>query len=104
LKPRSLEYAGVGDTSTQVLGSPQKIPLLNQRGLVGDIRLPELKLQKHRCGRNIIITICSDGISPRFSDKDLPLAEGAHRVAVFIMENYSRQHGDATVLVAKRKG
>lgn len=104
LKPRSLEYAGIGDISIQVLGSPRKIHLLSQRGIVGDIRLPDLKLQKHRCGRNIIIVICSDGISPRFTDKDLPLDQSAQNIADFIMENYRRQYGDATVLVVKRKG
>jgi len=104
LKPRSLEYVGVGDTGIQVMGSPQNIHLLSQRGMVGDIRLPDLKLQKHRCGRNIIITICSDGISPRFNDEDLPLNQSAQSIADFIMDNYRLQYGDATVLVAKRKG
>jgi len=104
LKPHSLEYVGVGDTSIHVMGSPQKIHLLSQRGIVGDIRPPGTKLQKHRCGCNIIIVICSDGISPRFTDKDLPLAESAQRIADFIMENYRRRYGDATVLVAKRIG
>ena len=39
LKPRSLEYAGVGDTSIRVIQTPIKINLFNQGGMVGDIRL-----------------------------------------------------------------
>jgi len=61
LKPRSLEYLGVGDIYSSVMGVPQKIYLQNQRGAVGDIRLPELKARRHRCGRNMIIIMCSDG-------------------------------------------
>jgi hypothetical protein len=48
--------------------------------------------------------MCSDGISPRFSgDKGLPLDKSAQHIADFIMENYIREYGDATVLVVKRK-
>jgi len=103
LKPRSLEYVGVGDTTVNVMGTPQKIHLPSQRGIVGDIRLPDLKSHRHRCGRNIIIIMCSDGISPRFTEEELPLDQNAQRIANYILENYRRQYGDATVLVAKRK-
>ena len=104
LKPRSLEYVGVGDTYIHVTGTPEKIHLQSQRGVVGDIRLPDLRLQKHRWGRNIIIIMCSDGISPSFTgDKDLPLDKSAQHIADFIMKNYIREYGDATVLVVKRK-
>ena len=37
LKPRSLKYVGVGDTTVHVMGTPQKIHLPSQRGIVGDI-------------------------------------------------------------------
>jgi len=103
LKPRSLEYLGVGDTDIQVTGTPEKIRLRSQRGIVGDIRLPNLRLQRHRCSRNIIAIICSDGISPRFTEEELPLDQNAQHIADYIMENYIREYGDATVLVVKRK-
>lgn len=104
LKPRSLKYVGVGDIYIHVTGTPEKINLQSQRGIVGDIRLPHLRLQKHRWGRNIIVIMCSDGISPRFSgDKGLPLDKSAQSIANYIMENYIREYGDATVLVVKRK-
>ncbi len=103
LKPRSLEYVGVGDTYIHVTGTSEIIHLQSQRGVVGDIRLPDLRLQKHRCGRNIIVIMCSDGIMPQFTAKDLPLDKNAQHIADFIMENYIREYGDATVLVVKRK-
>jgi serine/threonine-protein kinase RsbT len=104
LKPRTLEYVGVGDIDIHVTGTPEKIHFQNQRGVVGDIRLPDLRLQKHRCGRNIIAIMCSDGIMPRFSgDRDLPLDKSAQHIADFIMKNHIREYGDATVLVVKRK-
>ncbi len=103
LKPRSLEYVGVGDTYIHVTGAPEKIYLQSQRGVVGDIRLPHLRSQKHRWGRNIIVIMCSDGISPSFAgDKGLPLDKSAQSIANYIMENYIREYGDATVLVVKR--
>ncbi len=103
LKPRSLEYVGVGDTTIDVMGTSPKIHPISQMGIVGDFRLPNLKLQKFRCRRKIIIIMCSDGIKSRFSEEDLPLDRDAQHIANFIMENYCRQYGDATVLVAKRK-
>ena len=103
LKPRSLEYVGVGDTTIDVMGTPEKIHLMSQRGIVGDIRLPNLKLRRCRCDRKIILIMCSDGIKQRFTEEDLPLNEHAQQIANFIMDNYRRQYGDATVLVAKRK-
>lgn len=103
LKPLSLEYLGVGDTSIDVMGVPEKIFLLNQKGMVGDIRPPKLKLQKFRCGRHIILIMCSDGIIQRFTEDELPLDQHAQKVANYIMENYRSEYGDATVLVAKRK-
>ena len=103
LKSRSLHYLGVGDTTVDVMGTANSIHLHSQRGLVGDIRLPNLKIQRHRCGRKIIIIMCSDGISPRFTEDELPLEQNAQCIAQYIMENYCRQYGDATVLVAKRK-
>jgi len=104
LKPRSLEYLGVGDTTIDVMATPYKVNLLSQKGMVGDIRLPNLKLKRFRCVRKIIIIMCSDGIKPRFTEEELPLDQHAQQVANFIMENYRCQYGDATVLVAKRKG
>ncbi len=103
VKPRSLEYLGVGDTSIDVMGTKQKINLLSRKGMVGDIQLPNLKLQRYRCGRKIIFIMCSDGISPRFTEDNFPLEQRAQKIANFIMENYRREYGDATILVAKRK-
>jgi len=103
LKPRSLEYVGVGDTSIHIYGNPEKIALLNHKGIVGDTRFPNLKLQKFRCGRKITIIMCSDGIIPRYIEDDLPLDRSAQHITDFIMKNYHNQYGDATALVAKRK-
>ncbi len=103
LKPRSLEYLGVGDTSIHVYDNQNKIILRNHKGIVGDTRFPDLRLQKFRCGRKTTIVMCSDGIKPRFTEESLPLERSAQHIADFIMKNYHQQYGDATVLVAKRK-
>lgn len=103
LKHRSLEYVGVGDTSIHVMGTQKKIHLLSRNGMVGDVRLPNLTSNRYSCARKIIIIMCSDGINPSFAEEDLPLDQSAQHIADFIMENYCREYGDATVLVAKRK-
>ena len=98
-----MEYVGVGDINIHVTSAPEKIHLQSQRGGVGDIRLPDLRSQKYRCSRNIIAIMCSDGISSRFAgDKGLPLDKSAQHIAGFIMDDYIREYGDATVLVVKR--
>ena len=51
----------------------------------------------------IILIMCSDGISPRFHEEELPLDHHAQHIANYIMENYRCEYGDATVLVVKRK-
>ena len=103
LKPRSLDYLGIGDITIDIMATPKKRYIESQRGIVGDLRLPNLKLQKFRCGRKIILIMCSDGIIPRFTEDDLPLNQHAQQIANYIMENYRHEYGDATVLVAKRK-
>lgn len=103
LKPQSLEYLGVGDTFIDVICPDQKISFLNQGGIVGTFKMPALRIQRHRCRRKIIIIMCSDGIMHRFTENDLPLDQSAQKIADFIMGNYQREYGDATVLVAKRK-
>jgi anti-sigma regulatory factor (Ser/Thr protein kinase) len=101
LKPRSLGYIGVGDTFVKVF-SRHKLSLHGRGGIVGQ-SLPKLKLQKFSCNRRLTIIMCSDGIHFRFTEKDLPLKKSAQQIADFIMKNYIREYGDATVLVAKRK-
>lgn len=103
LKPQSLEYLGIGDTFIDVICPDQKISFLNQGGIVGTFKLPTLRTQRHRCRRKVIIIMCSDGIMHRFTENDLPLDQSAQKIADFIMGNYQREYGDATVLVAKRK-
>ena len=86
------------------MGTSKKISLWNREGILGmNGEMPNLHLQKFNCGRKIIIIMCSDGISVHFTEEGLPLNKSAQNIADFIMENYRRQYGDATVLVAKRK-
>jgi len=103
LKPLSLQYVGVGDTSISVIDTHKKIQVFNQSGIVGE-RLPNLTLQKHRCSGKIILIMCSDGISLHYKKGNLLLEQrNAQQIANYIMRNYRHQYGDATVLVVKRK-
>lgn len=103
LKPQSLAYLGIGDTFIDVICPDQKISFFNQSGIVGAFKIPTLRTQRRRCRRKVIIIMCSDGIMHRFTENDLPLEQSAQKIADFIMKNYQREYGDATVLVAKRK-
>ncbi len=102
LKPKTIEYAGIGDTIIQVF-SKNKITPSSQSGVVGQFMMPAIKLQKFPWKGRIIAILCTDGISAHFRKEDLPLNQDAQAIARFIMSNYRRSYGDATVLVVKRK-
>lgn len=102
LKLNSLQYLGIGDTGIRIF-SKDKITPYSQSGIVGEFRLPTFKLQKYPCTSKIIVIMWTDGITPKFIEEDLPLNQSAQKIANFIMDNYRREYGDATVLVAKRK-
>ena len=102
LKPRSLEYIGVGDTFAKIWGKNRK-SLYNKGGIVGMSDLPPIQIQKYNYSDTIAIVMCSDGIRDIFEADDLPLEKHTQKIADHIMNEYAREQGDATALVIKRK-
>ncbi|MBS1602405.1 MAG: ATP-binding protein [Bacteroidetes bacterium] len=101
IRPRSIQYAAVGDTFLQFL-SGDRTRILSQRGLIGQFRMPVVKVVKMVCRQNnMVVVLCTDGIRDHFSAKDLPVDAQAQVIADHIMTNYRREFGDATVLVTK---
>ena len=103
LTPRTFEYIGIGNVSIRIMQTTKKISLINQNGIVGKQMPTILRMQKYNNGRKLIVIMHSDGVNSNFIEEDLPLNKNAQFIADFIINNYSRKYGDATVLVAKRK-
>lgn len=101
LKPRSFQYAGVGDTFLKILRG-KETAITSQQGIIGPFRMPALRVVRHACRRkDMMIALCTDGIKEHFSGKDLPLDNDVHSIARHIFTRYRREFGDATVLVAR---
>lgn len=99
--PRTIQYAGVGDTFVHLWGASIAHPL-NQNGIVGLFRLPTIRVHKQTFSAvNAVIVMCTDGVHNHFTSADLPLEASAWGIADYIMRHNRRAYGDATVLVAK---
>jgi serine/threonine protein phosphatase PrpC len=101
IKPRSIQYAAVGDTFLQFL-SGDGTQLVSQRGLIGPFRMPVVKVVKKACRqKDVLVAMCTDGIKDHFSGKELPIDKQPQVIADHIFSNYRREFGDATVMVIK---
>lgn len=101
ITPRTLSYAGVGDTFCHVWGD-RSYHLPNQNGIVGLFRLPTVRVTKYTYrDANLLVVLCTDGVHDHFTRSMLPAEASAWGLADLIMRNHRRAYGDATVLVAK---
>ena len=98
LKPRGLEYLGIGNTDITVL-SAEKVPLFNLNGTIGKFTLPELRVQKHSTKGKIRIILCTDGIELRRDERILKLQKNTQKQADMIFDKYSKAEDDSTVIV-----
>lgn len=101
-EPGKMHYCGVGDTFINVY-SPEKITFRSQQGIVGTFKLPIIKTTTKRSLNSATIVMCTDGIKNHFTSKTLPVHNHAQIIADYIMGNFRRENGDATVIVIKLK-
>jgi len=101
IKPRSFQYAAVGDTFMKILTGKDNSPS-SQPGMVGPFRMPVIRIVKRTCDRkNMLVALCTDGIREHFSGKDLPIDADVHSIAGEIIQRHRREYGDATVMVIR---
>jgi len=101
IKPGSFHYAAVGDTFLKFL-TGRRQQLTSQRGIVGQFRMPTVRVEKRALSKNdMIFALCTDGIKDHFAGADLPPITGLQDTAAHILTHYRREYGDATVLLIK---
>ncbi len=94
-----LSYLGVGDTHAYVLGEEMSY-LHNHEGTVGQFYLPSLETKKIELTEDTYFILCTDGIkSSLWLDEDQSI--GAQSMANLVFNEFRREYGDVTVLVAK---
>jgi serine phosphatase RsbU (regulator of sigma subunit) len=96
-----LTFAGVGNVEAQLWQDGRTQHLLSDRGIVGSV-LPRLRPISMVLGGDWRLLMYTDGIRNRFDLSALrETAVGGHDCAEAILNTWSRQTDDATVLVAQ---
>jgi len=102
LSNRVMTYAGLGNVLTAVYSSEVSPSPFNFNGTLG-LAMQTIKVDDYPLPENCLIMMYSDGILRRFSPADLPdiLNQKPQSVARQIIEQYSRDYDDATIIVAR---
>ncbi len=99
-----VEYGGIGNISVMSFGGRKNLILHNQRGILGikTIFPPIMELSLDECST---IWMFSDGISSSKLSAFYPKSIGmsAMETARFVLNHYSKDNDDATIIVLKRK-
>ena len=98
ISENKLTFCGVGNVDVRVIG--EHIHPFSKAGLVGK-NITTIVEQTYDCTGKEILIMYSDGISAKFSIKDLPLDKTAQEITEFIDKNYGRGRDDQTVMVVK---
>ena len=99
-----MEYVSIGNIEIRILERAAPFKSLLRRGIVGK-RMPRPVVTTNVLEENNIIILFSDGIQSHWDAKALrqrSLARSSE-LARHLMEHYSKERDDATVMVIKRK-
>jgi anti-sigma regulatory factor (Ser/Thr protein kinase) len=98
-----VHYAGIGNISGAVLGSPHVRRLVSLSGTAGH-QARSIRAFDHPWPRGSLLLMHSDGISGRFDLGDYPGLDQRHPalIAGVLYRDFGRSRDDATVLVARR--
>jgi serine/threonine-protein kinase RsbT len=94
-----VEYIGIGDTHCYLAGASVNF-LNNHEGTVGEHQLPTLHAASYDIPEGSYLIMCTDGIrSNLWFDEDLDTS--AQQVANMVFNEFHKEYGDVTVLVAR---
>jgi anti-sigma regulatory factor (Ser/Thr protein kinase) len=98
-----VRFAGIGNISGAVLGSPHVRRLVSLAGTAGH-EARSLRAFDHEWRGSALLVIHSDGISGRFDPADYPGLAQRHPalIAGVLYRDFARGRDDATVVVARR--
>lgn len=95
-----LFYTGIGNIDGFLFSSGEKKNLLSYGGIVGhNMRTPRIFDFSFNPGD--YLCLYTDGITSRWSSKDIYWGEHPQQAAEYILTNFSRQNDDATVLIIR---
>ena len=97
---QKLNFTGIGNIETFLLSSEGKKNLLSFGGIIGhNMRTPRVFEHEMKPGNTIFMY--SDGITSRWTNRDFEREMQPQQKAEFILNNYSRQNDDATILIIR---
>lgn len=95
-----LYFSGIGNIEGFLCNADGKKNLLSFGGIVGhNMRTPRVFNFNFKPGD--YICLYTDGITSRWSSKDINWKENPQQTAEYILNNFSRQNDDATVLIIR---
>jgi serine phosphatase RsbU (regulator of sigma subunit) len=97
-----LTYVGVGNVEARFWHGQHQTRPIAYRGIVG-ATLPSIRTFDFDLGRDWVLLIHTDGVSPRFhldTSPVLDLADGPRSLAEMVLRDWGRLSDDATVVVA----
>jgi anti-sigma regulatory factor (Ser/Thr protein kinase) len=96
------QYAGVGNISVRVFGTPERATPISANGTLG-LRLGTVRLWQHHWTEGATVLMMSDGLSESWDIHSYPglLKHSPQLMAGILMRDYARNEDDATVLVAR---
>jgi serine phosphatase RsbU (regulator of sigma subunit) len=99
-----LRYCGVGNIEARLVGQTSARPI-SYNGIVGAV-MPNFRCFEYSLAPSDMIMMHSDGISARFDLATYPDLSGqpVQLIADAIAREWSRQHDDATIVVARYTG
>jgi len=102
LKDRVMTHAGIGNVQTRVYSSEKAPAPFCINGTLG-VAMRMVKVDDYPLPEDSIIIMFSDGISSRFSPKNLPgfLSLKPQGLAKRIMDNHAKDNDDATIVVGR---
>lgn len=101
-----IEYLGIGDTSIRLFDAQgdEVHRFFGTPGIVGSFHHVRGRVEscEVKGSEATVAVFHTDGLSDRFSGRDIPLAANAQDIADHLMYTCRRPSGDSTVLVLKR--
>ncbi|MCD4772618.1 MAG: SpoIIE family protein phosphatase [Bacteroidales bacterium] len=99
-KINKLYFSGVGNIESFIIAENGKKTLLSFGGIMGhNMRTP--KIFEFDFKPDNILCMYSDGITTRWKPEDLDWNEPPQKNSEYILNNYSRQNDDATILIIR---
>jgi anti-sigma regulatory factor (Ser/Thr protein kinase) len=94
-----IEYVGMGNVEMRMYNHPDNPRLYNYNGTVG-LNIEQFQVMKFNYQRGVTFVMFSDGIKEFVLPPEI-IRLNSQQIVSFIIDNYSKESDDATILVAR---